>query len=137
MKYLLLFSSTRSSWQQNGMATWPKKDMEAHMAQLKTFNQDLRASGEYVSVEALTPPEQATIVRADDRGAPVTDGVFPESKEFLVGFLIVDCESERRAHEIAARWSAMPGKGGVPLKLGIEVRPVMSFPPSHAADDMV
>ena len=137
MKYLLLFSSTRSSWQKNGMANWPKKDMEAHVAKLRAFNRDLRASGEYVSVEGLTPPEQAKLVRADERGAPVTDGVFPESKEFLVGFLLVDCESERRACEIAARWSAMPGPGGAPLNLGIEVRPVMSHPPSSAADDMV
>jgi hypothetical protein len=59
----------------------------------------------------------------------VTDGPFPEAKEFLAGFWIVDCESTERAYEIAARASAAPGKSGVPLNMPIEVREVMSAPP--------
>jgi hypothetical protein len=35
----------------------------------------------------------------------------------------------QRAYEIAARASAAPGKGRVPLNMGIEVRQVMSGPP--------
>ena len=42
-------------------------------------------------------------MRAGKDGAPVTDGVFPESKEFLAGYWIVDVESPERAYEIAAR----------------------------------
>ena len=69
-------------------------------------------------------------MRAGKGGAPeVTDGPFPEAKEFLAGFWIVDCESTERAYEIAARASAAPGKGGVPLNMPIEVREVMSAPP--------
>ena len=59
----------------------------------------------------------------------ITDGVFPESKEFLVGYWIVDVDSPERAYAIAAEASAAPGKGGVPMNMSIEVRQVMSGPP--------
>jgi hypothetical protein len=83
-----------------------------------------------VAAEGLALPSQARVVRAGKHGAPeVTDGPFPETKEFLAGYWIVDCESPERAYEIAARASAAPGKGGIPLNMPIEVREVMSAPP--------
>ncbi len=83
-----------------------------------------------MDAQGLAAPEEARIVRAGKGGAPeVTDGPFPEAKEFLAGFWIVDCESTERAYEIAARASAAPGQGGVPLNMPIEVRQVMSAPP--------
>ena len=78
----------------------------------------------------MNAPEEARIVRAGKSGAPeVTDGPYPEAKEFLAGFWIVDCEGKDRAYELAARVSAAPGKGGVPLNMPVEVREVMSAPP--------
>ena len=72
------------------------------------------------------------MVRAGKDGAPeVTDGVFPEAKEFLAGYWIVDVESPERAYEIAARASAAPGPGGAPMNMPIEVRQVMSGPPEE------
>ena len=68
-------------------------------------------------------------MRAGDDGKPITDGVFPESKEFLVGYWIVDVDSPERAYQIAAEASAAPGIGGKPLNMAIEVRQVMSAPP--------
>ncbi|SLJ55184.1 DGPFAETKE family protein [Mycobacteroides abscessus subsp. abscessus] len=58
----------------------------------------------------------------------VTDGPFPETKEFLAGYLIVDVDGPERAVEIAAKASAAPGPGGRPIGERIEVRPVMSAP---------
>ena len=55
--------------------------------------------------------------------------MFPETKEFLAGYWIVDVDSTERAYEIAARVSAAPGKRGLPLNMPIEVREVMSAPP--------
>jgi hypothetical protein len=96
---------------------------------MKRFNEELKSQGELVAAEGLATPGEARVVRAGKGGAPeVTDGPFPESKEFLAGYWIVDCESAQRAHEIAARASAAPGKGGVPLNMPIEVREVMSAP---------
>ena len=58
----------------------------------------------------------------------VTDGPFPESKELLAGYRIVDVESEARAIEIAAKASAAPGPRGVPIQDSIEVRQIMGAP---------
>jgi len=71
-------------------------------------------------------------VKAGKNGEPVTDGVFPESKEFLAGYWIVDVASTERAYQIAAEASAAPGPGGKPLNMAIEVRQVMSGPPETA-----
>ena len=66
------------------------------------------------------------VVRAGKDGTPaITDGPFPESKEVLAGYWIIDVETPQRAFELAARASAAPGPGGVPLNMPIEVRPVM------------
>jgi hypothetical protein len=96
-----------------------------------SFNKALRESGEWVSGEGLADPKQAKIVRAGNDGAPITDGVFPESKEFLAGYWIVDVESSEQADKIAARASAAPGPGGAPMNMPIEVRQVMSGPPDE------
>jgi hypothetical protein len=105
--------------------SWPKKDIEAHLDFLREFNRRLTAAGEYVAVEGLTEPDQAKLVRAGKDGAPITDGVFPESKEFLAGYWIIDVDTPERAYQLAAEASAAPGPGGVPLNLPIEVREVM------------
>jgi hypothetical protein len=96
---------------------------------MKAFATKLKEAGELVGAEGLAGPDQARRVRAGADGKPVTDGVFPESKEFLAGYWIVDVESPERAYAIAAEASAAPGPGGAPLNLAIEVRQVLSAPP--------
>ena len=86
-----------------------------------------------MGAEGLGGPDQAKLVRAGKDGQPVTDGVFPEAKEFLAGYWIVDVESPERAYEMAAEVSAAPGPGGAPLNMAIEVRQVMSGPPARHA----
>jgi hypothetical protein len=94
------------------------------------LNKDLIDRGEFVAGEGLTPPGQARVVRANRNGTPaVTDGPFPEAKEFLAGFWIVEVDRAERAYEIAARISTAPGPGGTPLIIPVEVRQVMSGPP--------
>jgi hypothetical protein len=95
------------------------------------YNKELTEAGEWVEAQGLTPPGQAKLVRAGKNGIPVTDGVFPESKEFLAGFWIVEVESPERAYHLAAKASAAPGPGGKPLNMPIEVRQVMSAPPDQ------
>lgn len=127
MKYMLMMNTPGGGPYK--IASWPRKDIEAHIAFMRTFAKKLTAAGELVAAEGLSGPDQAKLVRAGKDGKPVTDGVFPESKEFLAGYWIVDVASPERAYEIAAEASLAPGVGGEPLYLGIEVRQVMSAPP--------
>src|SRR5262245_6678255 len=127
MKYMLMMNAPGNGPYQ--IVTWPEQDIKAHIGFMINFSKKLAAAGELVGAEGLAGPEQAKRVRAGAGGEPITDGVFPESKEFLAGYWIVDVESPERAYAIAAEASAAPGKGGAPINMAIEVRQVMSGPP--------
>jgi hypothetical protein len=94
---------------------------------LTSINKELTGSGEFVATQGLAEPSEAKMVRGEKNGIPVTDGVFPESKEFLLGYWIVDVASSERAYAIAARISSAPGPGGVPTNMPIEVRRFASY----------
>jgi hypothetical protein len=126
MKYIIMMNTMRAG---HGVPEWPQKDLQAHIAFMIGLNKELRQSGELVSAEGLSFPDQARLVRAGKDGLPITDGVFPESKEFLAGYWIVDVDSAERAYDIAAKVSAAPGPGGKALNMPIEVRTIMSGPP--------
>jgi hypothetical protein len=129
MKYILMMNCPKTGYDSFG--AWPKNDIQAHIAFMYGLNKALRESGELVSAEGLADPKQAKLVRAGKDGAPITDGVFPEAKEYLAGYWIVDVESPEQAYAIAARASAAPGPGGRPINMPIEVRQVMSGPPEE------
>ena len=125
MKYMLLMNYAAIPGAPP-ITEWSPDDIKASGAHMGAIHEELTASGELVGAEGLTGPEAAKIVTHDGVGAPVvTDGPFPESKEFLAGYWLVDVESEQRAIEIAARTSAAPGPGGTPTAREIQVRPVM------------
>ena len=129
MKYILMMNCPKTGYESFG--SWPKKDIQANIRFMIDFDKVLKQSGELVSAEGLASPQEAKMVRAGKDGAPVTDGVFPESKEFLAGYWIVDVENAERAYAIAAAASAAPGLGGAPMNMPIEVRQVMSGPPEE------
>jgi hypothetical protein len=126
MKLMLMMHAPRGTGEYQ-IDSWAPEDLEAHLRFMHEMDQELAASGEKVAGEGLAPPGQARIVRAGKNGAAVvTDGPFPEAKEFLAGFWIVEVDRAERAYEIAARASAAPGPGGKPLNIPFEVRQVMT-----------
>ena len=129
MKYILMMNCPKNGYDTFG--SWPKEDIKKHIAFMRQLDVELREAGVLVSAEGLADPRQAVTVRANIDGTPATDGVFPESKEFLAGYWIIDVESEKRAHEVAAKCSLAPGPNGKPFIIPIEVRQVMSGPPEE------
>jgi hypothetical protein len=127
MKFMLMMHAPRATgdWQIND---WSPEDFKAHIAFMHRYNKELTEAGEFVAAEGLNMPGEAKVVRAGKDGTPITDGVFPEAKEFLAGYWIVDVDSAERAYELAAKASTAPGPGGAPLNMPIEVRQVMSAP---------
>jgi hypothetical protein len=129
MKFMLMMHAPRGNGDYE-ISHWKHAEFRAHIQFMKDLNKELRQAGELLGAEGLAPPGQARIVRSKGDGAPeVTDGPFAESKEFLVGYWIVDVENAERAYAIAAKASTAPGPGGTPLGIAIEVRQVMSGPP--------
>jgi hypothetical protein len=128
MKYMLMMHMPADAGADGGMASWSREDLRNHIDFQRRFDQELVDAGEMVVNEGLAFPDQARIVRADDLGTPVVTSSFAEGREFLIGFWLVDVASQERAYEIAARASAAPGPGGVPMGIPIEVRPIAGPP---------
>lgn len=126
MKYILMMNAPKTGWE--SIMKWPPEVFRAHIEFMKEFSKKLGEAGELVAAEGLTMPDQAKLVRAGKDGAPIIDGVFAETKEFLAGWWIVNVASAERAYAIAAAASAAPGPNG-PLNMPIEVREVASGPP--------
>jgi hypothetical protein len=120
MKYILLMSSTSAGV--SAYHTWSPGDRDTHMESLKTLVKELVETGEFVTTQGLSEPKEARVVRGEKNGLPVTDGIFPETKEFLLGYWIVDVTTPERAYAIAGRIAAAPGPGGSPTNMPIEVR---------------
>lgn len=111
------------------MTEWSPGDIKAHIEFQQVLNAELAELGELVDAQGLAGPEQARFVVWDGTAAPViTDGPYPESKELLAGYRLIDVETADRALEIAARASAAPGQNGMPIQQPIEVREVLSAP---------
>lgn len=131
MKYMLMMHAPRGTGDYQ-ISNWSPDDFKAHIAFMHRLNKELTESGELAGAEGLAAPGEAKVVRAGKKGVPaVTDGPFPEAKEFLAGYWIVEVDRPERAYEIAAKASAAPGPGGAPLIIPIEVRQVMSGPPGE------
>ncbi len=127
MKYILMMNGTQATC--DWYTKWPKEKLKENIAFMRTFSKELKDSGVFVASEGLAFPNQAKMVRAGSDGTPVTDGIFPEAKEFLMGYWIVDVENAEQAYKIAARVSMAPSPAGTEGRMPIEVRQVMSGPP--------
>ena len=76
-----------------GIVSWSAEDVKNHIEFQHRFDRELTESGEMVFNEGLTFLDQARVVRADEKGAPVvTDGPFPDA-----------CEVEDLLRELAPR----------------------------------
>lgn len=128
MRYMLMMHAPRAASGDYQINNWSPDDFKAHMAFMRRFNKDLTEAGEFVAAEGLATPGEAKVIRAGKNGEPITDGVFPEAKEFLAGYWIIDVDRPERAYQLAAKASAAPGPGGAPLNMAIEVRQVMNGP---------
>ena len=89
------------------------------MAAINAYNDRLQAAGHWVFAGGLAAPSTATVI--DNRGggeAMFTDGPFVESKEYLVGFWIIEAADLDVALKLAA-------EGSKACNRKIEVRPFL------------
>ncbi|MGN9763812.1 YciI family protein [Micromonospora sp. SD12] len=117
MKYMILINhnkQTRDAWQNMSEAE-QAVGMKAHMSLVG----DLSESGELIVSDALADQSQAKRVLVKDGQVSTTDGPFPEVKEYVAGFYLIECDSIEKAVEHAAR--IPEANFGM-----VEVRPVLS-----------
>jgi len=129
MKFLVLQNYGGGDGCTVPMSEWTPEEIRAHIDFQHEFNRELSENGELIDAQGLASPELAKFVVFDGVGVPVvTDGPYPEFKELLAGYRMIDVESEARAIEIAAKASAAPGPGGAAIQQPMEVRQIMSAP---------
>ena len=112
------------------MSEWTPQEITAHIAFQHDVGRMLTERGEMVDAQGLSPEGAYVRYGGPDAAPVVTDGPFPEAKELIAGWYLVDVESEARAYEIAAYVSSAPGQDGKPIHEWIEVRAVMSEAPA-------
>ena len=91
------------------------------MKRLGTVQDELRAKGRLGPVARLMPTTAATSVRKG-RETIVMDGPFAETKEQLLGFYVVECESLEEAIETARKLGGASEGHGT-----FEIRPLRYF----------
>ncbi len=130
-KYLLLKHYRGAPAPRNDvpMEQWTPEEISAHMRYMRDFAARLEGTGEFVDAQALS--SDGTFVRSDGEGRPpVTDGPFPETKDLIAGWMVIDVDSYERALALAGELSAAPGAGGKPIHEWLEVRPFLGAPPT-------
>jgi hypothetical protein len=106
------------------VCSWSKEEDDAVMSKLLVVQDRLAKSGRLGPVARLMPTTAATTLRKSQEPPLVIDGPFAETKEQLLGFYVVDCQSLDEALQIA-RDLAQVNPGG-----SYEVRPIaLYFPP--------
>jgi hypothetical protein len=103
--------------------SWSKEQDDAVMARLDMVHQKLAKNGKLGPAVRLMPTTSATTIRKDQDPPLVIDGPFAETKEQLLGFYVVDCETLDEAVEFA-RALARANPGGA-----YEIRPVRLYLP--------
>ncbi|MFF4413931.1 YciI family protein [Streptosporangium sp. NPDC001559] len=91
----------------NNPETWEvlsNVEQDGLMDEARKLAAELTASGEWVGGDALADRSRGRTVRVRDGDPMITDGPFIEAKEHLAGYCVIDCATEERALEIAARW---------------------------------
>lgn len=99
-----------------GVGATPADELEEAYVAVDEFNTVLQEKGLWVFGGGLHEPSTATVVHARDGEVLITDGPFPEAKEQLGGFWIIECADLDEALD----WA---GKASVACRAPVEVRP--------------
>ena len=102
------------------VAAWPKEKDDAVIAKLATVGKKLKDEGKLRFSARLMYTTTAVTLRPGRDPLPILDGPFAETKEQLLGFYILECETLEDAIE-AGRQLAAPRESG-----SLEIRPMRS-----------
>lgn len=108
-------------------SAWSKEHDDAVMAKLGAVKEKYAKKGKLGPVARLLPTTAATTLRKDREPALVIDGPFAETKEHLLGFYVVNCDTLDEALEFARELAAVNPGGAY------EIRPVAAFFPGQSA----
>jgi hypothetical protein len=116
MEYLLLIYTDEKAWAERSDG-----GRRAVTREYDELADELRDHGRYITSAPLLPTTAASTVRVRDDEQLVTDGPFADTREQLVGYFLIEAESDEEARSWAAKIPA--ARHG-----SVEVRPVLQVP---------
>ena len=105
------------------VGSWTKEQDDAVLAKLLVVQDELTRQGKLGPVVRLMPTTTATTLRKG-KETVIMDGPFAETKEALLGFFIVDCQTLEEAIDAAKALGKASSSNGV-----YEIRPISIFRP--------
>ncbi len=118
---ILCYNNEAETW------SWSKEQDAAVMSRLAVVQDKLRKERRLGPVARLMPTSKAITLKKDREPPAVFDGPFAETKEQLLGFYLVECETQDEALQVA-RDLGKANPGG-----SYEIRPVALFSANNAA----
>ena len=118
---ILCYNNEKETW------SWSKEQDDAVMSRLAVVQDKLRKERRLGPVARLMPTTRAITLKKDREPPAVFDGPFAETKEQLLGFYLVECETQDEALQVA-RDLGKANPGG-----SYEIRPVALFSANNAA----
>lgn len=110
LKYLILIYSNPQSWGHPAFSGTPeflamsRDERDQLTGQFGALMKEIAESGELIDAQPLADAVHTKTIRVREGVPAITDGPYPEAKEQLAGYFVVDCDSPQRATEIAARF---------------------------------
>ena len=111
------------------IGSWTKEQDDAVMDKLTAINDKLAKRGRLGPVARLGPTTTARTLRKEREPFMITDGPYAETKEQILGFWVIDCDSDDEAMDIAQEL-AYANPGGA-----FEIRPMIYFQPGTSLHD--
>ncbi len=111
--------------QEEIVSAWTREEDDACLARLAVVQDKVAKQGRLGPVARLLPTTSATTLRKSGGEPLVIDGPFAETKEQLLGFYMVDCDTLDEALDFS-RDLAKANPGG-----SYEIRPVGIYRPSR------
>ena len=98
-------------------ADMSRTDWDALRGETLAYVDALRKSGHLIATEPLKSSHTAATVRVRNGATSVLDGPYPDTKEQLGGYFLIEARDEHEAIQVASRWPS--------ARLGsIVVRPI-------------
>jgi hypothetical protein len=110
-----------SVYYEEGVETPPDDVMQEMYADTERLNKKMQSAGAWVFGGGLHTPDTATVVRSQDGEILTTDGPFPEAKEHIGGFWIIEAADL----DAALDWAS---QATVACQGPVEVRPFQDEP---------
>ena len=98
-----------------------EEDTAKAYADVDVLNEKIKEAGAWVFAGGLHTPDTATVVRSDNGEVITTDGPFPEAKEQIGGFWVIEAADMDQALDWAAQAT-------VACQAPVEIRPFHDEP---------